>query len=196
MKTSSSIRLVFRFGLQQSPGARYSHCRSQSALGISQLRARPLRSHHQHHLLPRHHQHHLPPSLSLYRAQPVAITRPLRKPASGPTSIRYNLHPRPIRASAKSPTPTLSLHRKLPTGTITCTVGVCEEKRSSTTRQVSHHTLVIFEAVAGRTPWTFLRHLGRPILTTFVSSRSRAAIIDIRVQGALTNHRELRHPVY
>ena len=102
MKTSSSIRLVFRFGLQQSPGARYSHCRSQSALGISQLRARPLRSHHQHHLLPRHHQHHLPPSLSLYRAQPVAITRPLRKPASGPTSIRYNLHLRPIRASAKS----------------------------------------------------------------------------------------------
>jgi hypothetical protein len=110
VKTSSSIRLVFRFGLQQSPGARYSYCRSQSALGISQLRARPLRPHHQHHLLPRHHQHHLPPSLSLYRAQPVAITRPLRKPASGPTSIRYNLHLhlRPIRASAKSPTPTLT----------------------------------------------------------------------------------------
>ena len=38
------------------------------------------------------------------------------------------------------------------------------KKRSSITRQVSHHTPVIFEAVAGRTSWTSLRHLGRPIL--------------------------------
>jgi hypothetical protein len=144
----TSIRLVFRFGLQQSPGARYSCCRSQSA-AISTPRA-PFAPHHQHHHLPRHH-HHLLPSLSLYRAQPVAIIRPLRKPASGPTSIRYNLH-RLIRASAKrSHLYPRSLSRKPPTGTITCTVGVCRKKALVNYATGLAPTPVILEAVAGRT---------------------------------------------
>jgi hypothetical protein len=111
VKKSNSSGLSFRTAAKP-PAPVNSFCRSQSVLGphwASSARALcPLHPHqHQHHHLPRRH-HHLPPSLSPFHAHPVAIARPLRKPASGPTSIRYNLHPRPIRASVKSPTPTLT----------------------------------------------------------------------------------------
>jgi hypothetical protein len=113
VKKSNSSGLSFRTAAKP-PAPVNSFCRSQSVLGphwASSARAlcplHPHHHHHQHHHLPRRH-HHLPPSLSPFHAHPVAIARPLRKPASGPTSIRYNLHPRPIRASVKSPTPTLT----------------------------------------------------------------------------------------